>query len=191
MPDAAEVFDVEGVGRLRAMSDSDLDQVRQWRNHPAVRSVMYTRHVIGADEHAAWWREIRDRADQRHFMFEIGGCARGVISFRRIDTAARTADWGFYAAPGAPAGTGLRMHAAALDLAFGPMALGTVFAEVVETNVRSMAAHARRGFTPTGRFGRDVDGEGRVAVTRFALSARDWARARPAQIAAINARSGS
>jgi hypothetical protein len=40
---------------LRAAIDGDRDVALAWRNHPDVRRVSLTTHVIGADEHRAWW----------------------------------------------------------------------------------------------------------------------------------------
>ncbi|WP_230714510.1 GNAT family N-acetyltransferase [Marinobacter shengliensis] len=40
---------------LRPMTESDLEQVLQWRNHPEVRRYMYTTHEIRLEEHSKWF----------------------------------------------------------------------------------------------------------------------------------------
>ena len=44
---------------IRPMTQSDLDMVLAWRNHPAVRQHMLTQHIITPDEHHAWFAMAR------------------------------------------------------------------------------------------------------------------------------------
>jgi hypothetical protein len=40
---------------LRRAEPADVERMRQWRNHPQVRSASLTTHEIGAAEHERWW----------------------------------------------------------------------------------------------------------------------------------------
>ena len=56
------------LGILRSIADDELELMRSWRNEPAVRANMYTRHEISREEHLNWWGKTKERADQKYFM---------------------------------------------------------------------------------------------------------------------------
>ena len=106
------------IGILRPFVYDELELVREWRNAPSVRSNMYSRHEISAEEHLSWWERTRNRSDQRYLMYEYAGTPLGVVAFTGIDPVNENSSWAFYSSPNAVRGTGSRMEILALDHAF-------------------------------------------------------------------------
>lgn len=164
--------------------------MRSWRNAPAVRANMYTRHEISADEHRAWWARISRAADQRYFMYERDGSGCGIVGFNRIDPVNAHSDWAFYAAPDAPAGTGTRMELLALDYAFDTLALHKLSCEVLAFNAAVVRLHQKFGFQIEGVLREQHRGDdGYVDVIRLGLLAGEWAERRAAMTQKILATS--
>jgi UDP-4-amino-4,6-dideoxy-N-acetyl-beta-L-altrosamine N-acetyltransferase len=149
---------------LRAALDTDRDAVLDWRNHPEVRRVSLTTHVIGADEHRAWWKRAADDPARRVLIFEHDGVPAGVVIFSDIDPREKSATWGFYldVAGLTRAGTllpaWLRLEAQVVAYAFGELGLDRLGGETLASNTQVLALHRRFGFTETRRYTRPVDG---------------------------------
>jgi UDP-4-amino-4,6-dideoxy-N-acetyl-beta-L-altrosamine N-acetyltransferase len=138
------------LGLLRPIRDDELELVRSWRNAPQVRMNMVTRHEISMQEHAEWWRKVRDSHDKVYFMYELAAVPAGVSAFTAIDRQNCNAFWGFYAGPGAPKGTGSRMAFLSLDYAFDVLGLRKLCTEVLAFNVASIKFHRKLGFQAEG-----------------------------------------
>lgn len=160
---------------LREIKEGDLELMLAWRNHPDIRSSMFSQSVIEFDQHKAWFKRESEKNDSVWLLFiDYRGLPAGIIYFTDIDRSSNHAFWGFYAAPGAPPGTGTRMGREALDYFFNILKLHKLNAEVLESNERSYAFHIKIGFKVEGVF-RDhyLGSKGYESVTRFALIAAD------------------
>lgn len=167
-------------GRLREIATGELELMRTWRNAPAVRSNMYTRHEISLEEHLAWWARISIRADQQYFMYEYAGVPCGIVAFTGIDKASCNSSWAFYAAPDAAKGTGSRMEYLALEQAFEGLHLHKLCCEVLAFNSAVIKLHQKFGFQIEGVL-RDqhlVDGKF-VDVYRLGILRHEWSDLRP------------
>lgn len=163
------------MDQLRPITETDVPMILEWRNHPDVRRMMYTQHVITAEEHLAWWRSQHGRDDRRHFIFEADDVALGVVSFSAINFVDRMADWAFYARLPAPKGTGRRMESAALDFAFQEIGLTKLCCEVLSFNTRVIDLHKSFGF----RIAQILQDHVKIAdkyetVVRLALTYASW-----------------
>lgn len=177
------------LGALRPMTDADLVQVLAWRNHPDIRANMYTQHEITLDEHRAWWERVKASPKFASFLYEREGQPTGYVAFSEIARGPDTATWGFYTAPDAPKGTGSLMSFAAMDMAFGALALRKLNAEAIGRNAASLRLHESFGFRREGLF-RDhvLIGDALDDVIRLALFAEDWAALRPAKLQSLTER---
>lgn len=155
--------------RVRRMAERDLEDVLAWRNHPEVRMHMRTRHEIPLEEHRAWFARCETDGNRALLVIEDGAQPLGFVQFTRV--APGEAEWGFYLRPGAPAGSGRKLGAAALDFAFGELELSAVHGKVFQENARSLAFHARLGFMEA----RNADGDG---VRSFRIGPDDWRKRR-------------
>lgn len=135
--------------RVRALALPDLPMILTWRNHPAVRSVMFSQHEISRSEHEAWFERASADPSRRLLVVEDGDGPFGFVQFDAV-VENGVADWGFYARPDAPRGSGRRLGAAALDHAFAALNLHKVCGQAIATNDASITLHRKLGFTEEG-----------------------------------------
>lgn len=160
--------------RLRPMAESDLEQVLEWRNHPEVRSYMYSTHEIRMDEHCVWFASASKNPAIALLIYEQDGRAQGFVNITRT-RCAEVADWGFYLAPDAPKGSGRELGKQALNYAFVQLRLHKVCGQALGFNTRSIAFHKRLGFTEEGRLREQhFDGSQFHDVVCFGLVSNEW-----------------
>lgn len=162
------------AGRLRPLAEPDLELVRSWRNHPAIREFMYNRHVIDAAEHRRWFEACSHDPARHLLVYEETDLPRGFVSFTYTRTHG-VVEWGFYCSPHAPHGTGQRLGTTALLHAFTGLHLHKICGEALAFNERSIRFHEKLGFTREGVL-RDqhFDGERYHDVIRFGLLAPEY-----------------
>lgn len=162
------------ASRVRPMTQEDLERVLRWRNHPEVRRYMYTQHEIGPDEHRRWFEQAAQDPARHLLVFEWDDEPLGLVNFHQI-AAGCIADWGFYAAPEAPKGTGRRLGQAALQYAFAEADLHKVCGRSLAYNERSIRFHRSLGFVQEGILRQQhFDGEHYHDVVCFGLLASEW-----------------
>lgn len=158
----------------RPMTKEDLEQVLSWRNHQDIRRYMYSQHEISIEEHARWF-SFASQDPKRHLLvFEINGIPHGFFQINQISTDG-IADWGFYAAPDAPRGTGRVLGKAALHFAFEKLKLNKLCGQTLVCNERSINIHLSLGFQREGFLRKQhFDGEQYHDVVCFGLLASEW-----------------
>lgn len=134
---------------IRPLTIEDLPLVRSWRNHPNVRQFMITQHEIALEEHKNWFKKCSQDATRRLLMVEELGLPIGYVQFSGVGTGG-VADWGFYASPDAPKGTGRKIGTTALNHAFNELQLHKVCGQALAFNNGSIAFHQRLGFAKEG-----------------------------------------
>jgi UDP-4-amino-4,6-dideoxy-N-acetyl-beta-L-altrosamine N-acetyltransferase len=166
---------IKNIGTLRAIKDDELESMRSWRNAPAVRANMYTRHEISVQEHREWWARIQGRTDHLYFMYEVNGFSCGIVAFTSIDAASRNSAWAFYASPDAPRGTGTKMEWLALNYAFDELKLHKLYCEVLSFNTLVIKLHLKFGFKHEGVFREQhLMNECFVDVIRLGILETEW-----------------
>ncbi|WP_412747284.1 GNAT family N-acetyltransferase [Krasilnikovia sp. MM14-A1004] len=151
---------------LRAAVDADRDTVLSWRNHPEVRRVSLTTHVIDPSEHAAWWRTATADPARRVLVYSgDDGVPAGVVIF---DLRADPATWSFYLDVDGLGGqllpAWMRLEDEAVRYAFGELGLERLGGETLAWNTPVLALHRRFGFRETRRYERQVDGTAQTVV---------------------------
>lgn len=134
---------------LRPMRTEDLPQVLAWRNHPEIRRHMLTQHEITLEEHGRWFDRASQDPARRLLVIEAADGLLGYVQFSRVAQGG-ACDWGFYAAPGAPPGSGSQLGKAALDFAFGPLGVHKVCGQALAGNDASIRLHRKLGFREEG-----------------------------------------
>lgn len=163
-----------GNSRVRAMIHADLERVLAWRNHPDVRRYMYTQDEISMDAHQRWFESAQQEPCKHLLIYELDNQPFGFVNFSKSIGSGR-ADWGFYAAPNAPKGTGRRLGQAALAYAFNNLELHKICGQALAYNERSIQFHKTLGFHQEGTL-RDqhYDGESYHHVVCFGLLSHEW-----------------
>ncbi len=159
---------------VRPMVHADLARVLAWRNHLEVRRFMYTQHEITLNEHQRWFEGALQDPRKHLLIFEFSGKPLGFVNFSEL-ACSGVADWGFYAAPEAPKGSGRLLGHAALDHAFTQLKLHKVCGQALAHNERSIRFHQTLGFQQEGTL-RDqhFDGEQYRHVFCFGLLSNEW-----------------
>lgn len=160
--------------KLRPLAYDDLERVLAWRNHLEVRRYMYTQHEISLEEHLRWFKSVKDNPRKHVLIYEVDHLPLGFVNFSEIGTS-KVADWGYYAAPDAPKGTGRALGKAALDYAFKETHLYKVCGQAIGFNERSIRFHQSLGFQQEGLL-RDqhFDGQRYHDVVCFGLLRQEW-----------------
>jgi UDP-4-amino-4,6-dideoxy-N-acetyl-beta-L-altrosamine N-acetyltransferase len=159
---------------IRELTEEDLPKVLNWRNHPKVRSFMLTQHEISFEEHRHWFYKVTQEKKHHLFIVEQVGQSIGFVQFNR-STAEGVADWGFYASPNAPRGTGIKLGITALDHAFANLKLNKIVGRAFENNKASISMHLRLGFNLEDKLIKHTNNNG-VCVTLhcFGLHSNEW-----------------
>ena len=167
------------IGRCTAEQQESL---RHLRNHPAIRSAMYTDHIISQEEHARWIAGLP--GDDRRLVFVVLATedeVLGLVSVTAIDRLHGTADWAFYLAPEARGGLGAALEFHLLEFVFGELGLEKLNCEVLESNPAVVRMHARFIFKEEGfRRSNAVKDGVRIGVHFLGLTREDWIEGRDA-----------
>ncbi|PIT82070.1 UDP-4-amino-4,6-dideoxy-N-acetyl-beta-L-altrosamine N-acetyltransferase [Limnohabitans sp. 15K] len=159
---------------VRAITEDDLPMVLAWRNHLDVRGYMLTQNEISLEEHLNWFARVKDDKTRQQLIVLEGSDPLGFVQFNPVCQGG-IADWGFYARPGAPKGSGSKLGQAALAHAFKALGLHKVCGQAIESNVASIAFHQKLGFAEEGR----LREQKRISdqyhtLFCFGLLAKDW-----------------
>lgn len=159
---------------IRSMTEHDLEMVYSWRNHPEIRRYMYTQHEITLNEHILWFERATKNSSKHLLIYETKIFAQGFIQFTQIGDGP-IAEWGFYAAPDSPKGTGTRMGNLALQYAFTRIGMHKICGEAMDFNEPSKRLHHALGFMQEGLL-RDqhYDGKQFHDVHCFGLLSSEW-----------------
>lgn len=159
---------------LRPLQSADLALVLGWRNHPDVRSNMYSQHKIALEEHQQWYARCSEDPNRHLLIVESASEPFGFVNFTAVADGG-IAEWGFYTAPDAPRGSGRKLGTAALDFAFGQLAFHKVCGQALAYNQRSIRFHESMGFRREGVLREQYyDGKDYHAVVCFGLLAGEW-----------------
>lgn len=160
--------------RIRTVCYEDLPMILAWRNHPDIRRFMFTQHEISLTEHRNWFVKASQDSTRHLLIVEEVRTPIGYVQFSNAASGG-VANWGFYARPDAPKGSGLKLGATALSHAFSTLHLHKICGQAIGDNQPSIAFHKRLGFSQEGVL-RDQQRIGDVYHTLicFGLLAHEW-----------------
>jgi len=157
-PSGAQTHDAEQGARLvgklvvlRAVQESDLDQLRAWYNHPDIFPFMGSREPLTAQSQRGWFDRIKTDSGTAVFAVERRDTCQliGSVTLRNLLDDARRAELGILIGE-ASSGYGSAAIRTLLTHAFGPLAMNCVSLEVRGDNRRAITAYMRAGFRPEG-----------------------------------------
>ncbi len=167
---------------IRPMAEEDLDLVLVWRNSERIRAVSYTDHVIGIEEHRAWFERADAGQSTLPLVFECEGRPVGVVNATAVDRGQGSCTWGFYiGAEDAPRGAGRAMGYCALEYLFERIDLRTVRGEALASNEVSIRWQQGLGFEKETVLPAHAEKHGkREDVVVLGMSATTWRETRDA-----------
>lgn len=143
--------------QLVDLEEKNLELVLKWRNSEAVRSCMYTDHIITIKEHYVWFKKIKDDKDTIAKLLSFNEKPIGQVNFTQIDKKNNTCYWGFYIGDkNAQRGSGTALGILALEYMFEVKSIRKLCAEVLDFNIPSLHFHKKLGFTEEGRLVKHV-----------------------------------
>lgn len=69
---------------LKAITEADLEQIRQWRNSDFVRNKMISTERIEIEQQRAWFKKIQQDNTQLHWLIEYKNESIGVTNVRTV-----------------------------------------------------------------------------------------------------------
>jgi UDP-4-amino-4,6-dideoxy-N-acetyl-beta-L-altrosamine N-acetyltransferase len=162
--------------RLRPVAEEDLELVLHWRNSERIRRNMYGDHIIGLDEHRAWFSRLEKNPDAVYQLFEFQLNPVGMVYFSDIDRKSDKCFFGFYlGVENLPHGTGTVMGVLGMEYAFKTLNIRKLCGEAFRFNTASTNFFQRLGFAEEGHFVRHVLKDDKYEdVISFALFREDW-----------------
>jgi UDP-4-amino-4,6-dideoxy-N-acetyl-beta-L-altrosamine N-acetyltransferase len=152
--------------------------IRQIRNDPDVRKVMYTDHLIGVNEHLQWISHLKNDTSQIVFgiVDVIGQRPVGVVSLTALDPKNKRSDWAFYLSSEERShGLGPAIEDRFIEFAFDTVGLEKLGAAVLEGNNQIVRLHKKFGFEVEGFRKSEIDRNGvRVGVHLLGLQKNAW-----------------
>lgn len=160
--------------RLRAFEPDDAERYRAWVNDPEIARLIDRAGPVTPTEHEAWYRMLVTSPSTAVFAVDrlSDGKLIGLVWLYDIHRRHRRAEVriviGDKTAWGGGYGTdALRVLA---RVAFGPLGLDKLWADVLVTNPRGARAFERAGFTREGLLvGDRIQDDGRVDVIRLGI----------------------
>ncbi len=169
----ARLMRAEENARIRLMQESDLDQVLAWRNDPQIRQWMINSDEISNKEHIDWFLRSSTNTDCELLIVESNGQSIGFVQFTGLKRRFNP-EWGFYAAPDAPKGSGTLLCTLALDYAFRTLCLPRLIGRTVAMNLASIRVHKKLGFRQKDS---DEVKSGIPTLRKFELLREEWEHA--------------
>ncbi len=148
--------DYRGYGiELRPVTPCDLPSLRRWRNNPKISATMCDQSYISADKQTRWYKRLKERTDQAHWVVWCKGTRTGYINIKETAPAgqAATLDVGMYAgnSPVRHALLGFAMGLLQLDLVFEVLSAPRIEMTVKETNANVLRFNRELGYRETDR----------------------------------------
>ncbi|MEV6928767.1 GNAT family N-acetyltransferase [Dactylosporangium sp. NPDC051485] len=158
--------DLGGAEVLREARETDVETIREWRNHPKTRGASIWTAYITPEGHARWWAKVQADPARRVLIFSYAGRDCGVVTFNDHDPVAGSAEWGFFLDVDGLQERGellpawLELERSAVHYAFGEMGLRSVGGRTLAWNTPVIALHRRFGFVevPSRRYTTEIDG---------------------------------
>lgn len=167
---------------LRDVRPEDMETIRVWRNLPKVADFMFTDHVIGPEEHAAWFSRVLKDPTCKYWIIVCDGEDVGVANLYEIDPMNRRCYWAFYVASPKVRGQNVGNHAeyAVLNYVFDELKFEKLCCPVLSFNRGVILMHRRFGFVQEGVFRKHIWKRGAFHdVVYLAIQKEEWEALRP------------
>ncbi len=139
---------MSSVKAFQELNDEEKWTVLGWRNHPEIRTRMFSSHEISLEEHLAFLNKLKSDETSAYWM--VGN--KGVVSLKRIDRKNGNAYLGIYKNPAdTDKLTSKKLMKVLLTFGFEQLQLHTIKLEVFSDNLRAVNFYNKCGFNQEGR----------------------------------------
>ncbi len=139
---------MKDVKSFLELTDEEKWSVLRWRNHPDIRSRMFSSHEISLEEHLSFLNHLK--SDPTSLYWKVGD--KGVVSLKRVDKKNGNAYLGIYKNPqDTDRDSAKYLMKVLLTITFEQLQLHTLKLEVFSDNPRAVNFYNKCGFNQEGR----------------------------------------
>jgi len=139
---------------FNTIKETDLEQLRVWRNKPDVYRYMYTSPNLTLKDQQKWFDEKVTKDDNKYWIVSVDGEKIAYVSVYDIDKVNNRASWAYYI--GSPScngkGIGSQIELNIIDYVFNNLKLNKLCCEVFSFNTQVIKLHEKFGFEVEGVF---------------------------------------
>lgn len=171
-----------GDAALLPLASEHLEQVRLWRNSPAVGQFMYTETQLTPNDQKLWFERLLPDPTRGAWLIVLDGLPVGLVSLTEYSAQHARASAGYYIADECLRGIGLGpvIEWLVLELFFGHYKGYRLEREVFASNIAALDLLERFGFRREGLLrAHAIKNNARIDVIRLALLAQEWHQLRP------------
>lgn len=134
---------------IKIMEESDIEQVREWRNSDQVAEFMLSKTIISKEQQLKWFQSIQNNPEYVYWIIlSKKGESLGVVSLNKIDNLEKTAEPGLYIGSIKDRNSffGMEAYFHLLNFAFEKLNLEKVYGTVLSSNNVAMKMNSSFGF---------------------------------------------
>lgn len=138
---------------LRLITESDIEDVRRWRNSDLIKNVSYNQTDITKEEQQIWYSHLKDNPTQIHWIISVDdknigySCLKGIdLRNKRVEFASLYIGEEDYLLSGLGASAEYKV----LEYIYNEFDVNKVFCEVLSFNKKVIQLHKRFGFVEEG-----------------------------------------
>ena len=134
---------------IKILDESDIEQVRQWRNMADVSDFMISQTYISQEQQINWYKRIKDDLSSIYWVIlskeEI---KLGLVSLTKIDRLNHEAEPGLYIGDKKNRNSffGIEAYAHLLNHGFSCLKLKRIYGTVLSTNITAIKMNSSLGF---------------------------------------------
>lgn len=162
---------------LRAVRESDLENIMRWRMSEEVTRYMNTNPKLTLEGQKVWLASLRENTDVRYWLIEINGQAAGVINLTGLDRPDGSLGWAYYVGEQRLRSiqTALALEMSMYDYAFLTLGKNEVISDVFTLNAGVIQLHKICGCEVVEEKKNHILKEGvYYDVTYMRMTARRW-----------------
>ena len=161
----------------RAIEDSDLECIMNWRMSPEVTTYMKTNPKLTLEDQRKWFETISKNEAVKYWLIEVDGKRAGDLNLADIDRENKTASGGYYIGETKLRSLELAMslNLSLYDYAFEEMGLEGIHSEVFSINAGVVKLNLICGCSIERVVEGEVEKEGtRYDVTHMIMTKKEW-----------------
>jgi len=132
---------------IESLTESDLEQVRRWRNAEHVRTHMQHQQIITAEQQQSWFAAL-DKNINFYFVISANSKRGGVVNLKDVDVNAASAEAGIFIGEPELLNTAAPIAATLLimEFAFDTLKLNSLKAKIGNDNANAIRFNKSLGY---------------------------------------------
>ena len=166
---------------LRAIQESDLENIMRWRMDEEITKYMNTNPKLTLEGQKKWLASLRENEDVRYWLIEVDGNPAGVINLTGLTKPDGNLGWAYYVGEKKLRSmkTALALEMSMYDYAFDVLQKNAVYGDIFTLNQGVIALHKLCGCEIVEEKKNHVCKEGvYYDVTFMRMTAENWKQIR-------------